>query len=76
MDQFEGSQNIGLKRLEIEMNSPGMVFLLSKDALYGKLKELENIAPGITLSETAGNVVLALPEEIDKWEILRNYYAN
>lgn len=76
LDNFEGAQNIALKRLQIEMNSPGMIFLLNKEALYKQLKELEILYPGITLSETAGNVVLVIPEEIDKWEILRNYYAN
>jgi len=76
LDNFKNSKNIGLKRLEIEPNSPGMVFLLSKDALYKQLKELENLYPGIILSETSGNIVLVLPESIDQWEILRNYYAN
>lgn len=76
LDNFKDLKNIGLKRLEIEHNSPGMVFLLSKDALYKQLKELEKLYPGIVVSETAGNTVLVLPEEIDKWEILRDYYAN
>ena len=76
LDNFKSSNNIGLKRLEIETNSPGMIFLLSKDALYKQLKELENLYPGIILSETAGNIVMVLPEGIDQWEILRNYYAN
>jgi len=76
LDNYEGAKNIALKRLEIEPNSPGMVFLLNKDSLHQKLKEIENLYSEIALSETAGNVVLVLPEGIDKWEILRNYYAN
>lgn len=76
LDNFKDSKNIGLKRLEIESNSPGMVFLLSKDALYKQLKDLEDLFPGIIVSETAGNTVLVLPDKIDQWEILRNYYAN
>ena len=76
LDNFEGTSNIAVRRLQIEANSPNMVFLLSKDALYHKLKELENLIPGITLSETAGNVILVLPERLDKWKILRDYYAN
>jgi hypothetical protein len=67
---------LGLKKLEIDSNSPGMVFLLSKDALYKQLKDVEKKYPGILVSETAGNTVLVLPEEIDEWEILKNYYAN
>lgn len=76
LDNFKGSRNIGLKRLEIEPNSPGMVFLLSKDALYKQLKDLESLHPEIIISETAGNTVLVLPENIDQWQILRNYYAS
>jgi hypothetical protein len=76
LESFEGDKNISFKRLQIEMNSPGMLFLLNKEALYNQLKELEVLYPKITLSETAGNLVLVLPETIDKWEILRNYYAN
>ena len=75
LDHYEGAKNIALKRLEIEPNSPGMVFLLNKDSLYQKLKEVENLHLGTALSETAGNVILVLPEGIDKWEILRKYYA-
>lgn len=76
LDNFSNSNNIAFKRLEIESNSPGLVFLLSKDGLYKKLKEIEKEYPGIILSETAGNLVLVLPEGLDKWQILRNYYAN
>ena len=76
LDNFKNQKNVGLKKLEIEMNSPGMIFLLNKDALYKLLKGIENLYSGITVSETAGNIVLVLPEEIDKWEILRKYYAN
>jgi len=74
LDNFKGSKNIGLKKLEIEPNGPGMVFLLSKEALYKQLKELENLSYGIILSETAGNTVLVLPDGLDQWEILRKYY--
>lgn len=76
LDNFKNSKTIGLKKLELEPNSPGMVFLLSKDALYTQLKKLETLYEGINISETAGNTVLDLPENIDKWEILRNYYAD
>ena len=75
IDNFVDSKNIAIRRLEIENNSPGLVFLMNRDALYKKLKELESLNVGISVSETAGNVILVLPEGIDKWEILRNYYG-
>lgn len=76
LENFPDSKNISFKRLEVDPNSPGMVFLLNRDSLYKKLKEIESKYPGILLSETAGNIVLVLNEEFDKWEILNNYYAN
>ena len=76
LDNFTDSRNIAVKRSEIEPNSPGLVFLHSKDGLYKKLKEIEKEFPGIIVSETAGNLVLVLPEGLNKWEILRDYYAN
>lgn len=76
LDNFPGARNIAVKRLEVEPNSPGLVFLLNKDSLYKKLKELESLYPGIVLSETAGNLVLVLPEDLEKEEVLKDYYAN
>ena len=76
LDNFSETNNIAVKRLETELNGVGLVFLLSKDGLYKKLKEIEEVFPGVIVSETAGNLVLVLPEGLDKWGILRNYYAN
>lgn len=76
LDNFQGLNNIGLKRLEIDTHSPGLTFLLSRDGLYNLLKELEGLYPGVVLSETAGNVVLVLPEGLNKWDVLKDYYAN
>lgn len=76
LDSFEGSNNIAFRRLEIEENCPALVFLLSKEALYDKLKELESIVDGVTITETAGNIVFSIAEGINKWDILKKYYAN
>ena len=76
LDNFYDSKIISFKRLEIDPNSPGMVFLLNREALYNNLKYLEANYPGIVLSETAGNLVLVIPEGLDSMEILKKYYAN
>jgi len=75
LDTFTESLNIGFRRLEIEKNSPGMVFALSKESLFKKLKEIESTTKGIIVSESAGNITLVIPEGLNKWDILRNYYA-
>ncbi len=76
LDNFPDARNIAINRLAIEPNSPGLVFLLSRDGLYKKIKEIESLYSGIILSETAGNLVLVLPEGFKKEEILKDYYAN
>lgn len=76
LDNFPDTKNIAVNRLAIETNSPGLVFLLSRDGLYKKIKEIESLYPGVILSETAGNLVLVLPEGLKKEEILKEYYAN
>ncbi len=76
LDNYRGANNISLRRLEVEPNSPGMVFLLTRDALYNKLKEIEGMGYGISVSETAGNIMLVLPEGINKWSILKEYYGS
>lgn len=75
LDSFAESQNISFRRLEIEENSPGMVFALSKEGLYIKLKEIESNIEGVIVSESAGNITMVIPEGLDKWDVLRNYYA-
>lgn len=75
LDSFPDSNNISLRRLEIEENSPGLVFVLSREALFNKLKDMENIVDGILISESAGNTTLVIPEGLNKWDLLRDYYA-
>ncbi len=75
LDQFEESQNISMRRLEIEPNSPGMTFVLSKEGLYRQLKDIENEFEEVFLTDTAGNIVLSFSQNLNKWEVLNKYYA-
>lgn len=76
LDQNSDSSAISFRRLEVEDNNPGLVFLLSKDGLYYQLKQIESIMDGVIVSETAGVINLILPQNLNKWEILRKYYGN
>lgn len=76
LDHFEGFSNISFSKLQNETNGPGLVFLLNKDGLYKQLQTLENNYDGITISETAGNISLTITSDIDKWNILNEYYDN
>lgn len=75
LDTYPDSHNIGFRRLEIERHSPAMVFALSKEGLFKKLKEIELIFEDIVVSESAGNITLVIPEGLNKWGILKTYYA-
>ncbi len=75
LDRFEESQNISMRRLETEPNSPGMTFVLSKEGLYSQLKDIENEFSQAIVTETAGNVVLSFSQKLNKWEVLKKYYA-
>lgn len=76
LDQYEGDTNIAFRRLEIEENSPGLTFLLNKEGLYHQLKETEKLFKEILITETAGNINISIPSHLNKWDILRQYYAN
>ncbi|MFW6275212.1 MAG: DUF4007 family protein [bacterium] len=76
LDQYEGDTNISFRRLEIDENSPGLIFLLNKEGLYQQLKEIERLFEEIVISETAGNVNISIPSYLNKWDILRQYYGN
>lgn len=76
LDQFENDANISFKKLEVETNSPGLVYCLSREALYQKLKELEDKFEDLIISETAGHIVLSIKKPIDKWNVLKDYYGN
>jgi len=74
LDCFENTANISFRRLEIENNSPGLIFALSKEGLYKVIKEIELITDSVIVSESAGNISLVISEGLDKWEILKKYY--
>ncbi|WP_367330717.1 DUF4007 family protein [Sphingobacterium multivorum] len=65
--------SISLGHLANNPNALGNVFLLTESTLVDILKTLPAIYS--TFSETAGNQVLQLKGDLDKYEILRNYYT-
>ncbi|MDN3586099.1 DUF4007 family protein [Pedobacter aquatilis] len=72
MDNPDYGNSISLSALANDEGSLGSVFLLTEIALRDKLSRIDK-AYGV-FSETAGNPVLQLKEEGNKWEILKRYY--
>lgn len=65
--------SISLGHLANNPNALGNVFLLTESTLVDILKTLPSTYS--TFSETAGNQVLQLKGDLDKYKILRNYYT-
>lgn len=69
-------QSISFKDLLEGPNSPGNIFCVTERGLEDKLVELSNVWPSeFNYNETAGNRVLQIKKDLNKWEILDKYYA-
>jgi hypothetical protein len=76
LEQYKNESSIAFRRLHADPNSPGIVFSLSKEGLFKKLKELEKLYKGTLISETAGNTVLVIPDSITPHKVLSKYYED
>lgn len=73
IDNYE-DKTISFKLLLSGINSPGNIFALNAEELYKHIVNITNKFAGIVYSETAGNRTLQFKEQINKWEILNEYY--
>ena len=75
LDTYQGQTSITFRELLTGKNSPGVVFALNPDGFYYKLKEIASAYRGITFTETAGNQILQLRNNINQTEVLDDYYG-
>lgn len=76
LDRFPNEPSISFRELEVNANSVGMVFALTKEGLYAKLEEIvKHYDKQVVLSDTAGIQVLQFKQPINKWEVLDRYYG-
>jgi len=68
--------SISLNQLEVDQNSPGSVFALTRSGLSQKLRSIAKKNPDIILSEQAGIRELQFRTKPQSDIILRKYYAN
>jgi hypothetical protein len=74
-EAFANTNSINLKDLRFSPHSVGLVFAMTLDGIYEKIKELETLYEGnIIFTETAGNQVLQFKERPDKMQVLKQYY--
>lgn len=70
------AKSISFKDLLEGVNSPGNIFCMTEKGLEEKLMELASIWPNdFNYNETAGNRVLQIKQEMNKWEVLNQYYG-
>ena len=74
LDNFENETSISFRQLLVGFNSPGSVFALTAEGLFDKIQQIINKHNNIVYSETAGNQVLQIKGNINKWEVLDEYY--
>jgi hypothetical protein len=74
LDNFEAS-TISFDSLLSDNNSPGQVFCLTEEGLFNKIQQITQKYKEVTFTRTAGNEILQLSSELNKWEILSEYYG-
>lgn len=74
LDFFGENQSISFKELLVGKNAPGRVFGLDSEGLYSKIEAMVKDYQSIVYSETAGNRTLQLPNDLNKWDVLNEYY--
>ena len=74
LDNYAGQKTISFRELLTGFNSPGAVFSLTADSLYNKIILLTDRYREIVYTETAGNQILQLKGNLQKQNILNDYY--
>jgi len=75
LDNEDYGDTISFRELQVSHNSPGLVFSLTNDSLYQKVKEICDQFDGISYYETAGNQIIQFKKKPNKWDVLNEYYG-
>jgi len=70
------NNSINVNQLEIDENSPGSVFAMTKSGLSNKLREITQHCSFVTLSEQSGVRELQFKSKPTSNDILKQYYAS
>lgn len=75
IDNERYSNSIAFRELLTGENSPGSIFALNEDGLFQKIEQLA-LNSNIVYKDTAGVKELQIKKELDKFQILDEYYGN
>jgi hypothetical protein len=76
LDNYSNKQSISFKELETGANAPGVVFALNKIGLFEIIEKITLKYTNIRFSSTAGVQVLQFTSPLNKWDVIKDYYAN
>lgn len=74
LDNYDEQKTVSFRELLTGLNSPGAIFALTAEGLYNKIESLTYKYRNIVYTETAGNQVLQIKGNLQKQNILNEYY--
>lgn len=74
LDAFPGKTSISFEAIFKSDNSPGRIFCITENSLVNKIRKITELNKDIVFTENAGLRELQFKKQIDKWDILKNYY--
>jgi len=76
LNNLQKGNSISFRQLQSERNSPGLVFALSNEGLYDKIKDITQGYPQVIFTDTAGVQTLQFKFPLTKEEVLHDYYRS
>lgn len=74
LDNPHYGNSVTFKDLQIRHNSPGLMFAINAGGLFNKIEQITKNYPQITFTETAGMQVLQFKSNLNKLDVLNDYY--
>ena len=76
LDNPNYGKSISLKQLQTRINCPSFVFSISNETLNEKIEEMTRYDKHILYTQNAGISELQIKKELDKWNVLKDYYGS
>lgn len=75
LDNPSYGKSISLKQLQTCINCPSYIFSINNETLIKKIEEMTGYYRQITYSQNAGISELQIKKDLDKWNVLKDYYG-
>jgi len=75
LDNPRFSKSISLKQLQTEINSPSIIYFLNNESLFRIIGQIVDKYKSIIYTQNSGINELQSKKDINKWDVLKDYYA-